>query len=99
MRATLFSLLAGAVLSVSSLAANADSYRDDLDGTPSAGAMAFDLLLVRPVGIAATVLGTGLFVVQLPLSLIQGTPPRDPAKKLIVEPAKFTFERPLGSME
>ena len=46
-----------------------------------------------------TVLGTGLFVLQLPLSLIQGTPPSDPARKLIMEPAKFTFERPLGAME
>lgn len=61
--------------------------------------MLVDLVLVRPVSLVATVLGTGLFVLQLPLSLIQGTPPSDPARKLIVEPAKYTFQRPLGSME
>lgn len=61
--------------------------------------MAFDLVLVRPLGLVATVLGTGLFILQLPLSLIQGEPPVDPAKRLIVEPAQFTFQRPLGQMD
>jgi hypothetical protein len=79
--------------------ATADETRETLDGTPSAGAMAFDLILVRPVGLVATVLGAGLFVLQLPLSMIQGEPPSAPAKKLVVEPAQFTFSRPLGVME
>jgi hypothetical protein len=79
--------------------ATADEYQDALEGKPSAGAMAFDLVLVRPVGLVATVLGAGLFVLQLPLSMIQGTPPSDPAQKLVVEPAAFTFKRPLGAMD
>jgi hypothetical protein len=72
---------------------------EEVDTAPSGVAMAADLLIVRPLGLVATVLGTGLFVLQLPLSLIQGEPPNDAARKLVVEPAQFTFSRPLGDME
>lgn len=72
---------------------------DDVDTAPSAIAMTADLLIVRPLGLVATVLGTGLFILQLPLSLVQGEPPSEPARKLIVEPAAFTFSRPLGDLE
>lgn len=99
MRKTILSAAVGAALALCSSLAVADEYGDDISGTPSAGAMAFDLLIVRPVGLVATVLGTGLFVLSLPLSLVQGEPPSDPAKKLVVEPARYTFQRPLGEME
>ena len=69
------------------------------DNAPSAGAMAFDLVVIRPLSLVATMLGSGLFLLQLPLDLIQGTPPIDPAQKLVVEPARYTFDRPLGVME
>lgn len=91
--------IAAALLAAASGFASADEYRDSADDTPGAGAMAFDLVVVRPLGLVATVLGTGLFVLQLPLSLIQGVPPMDPAQRLIVEPAQFTFQRPLGQIE
>lgn len=76
----------------------AQEYREGIDDTPSAGAMAFDLLIVRPVGLVATVAGVGLFVLHLPLSIIMGEPPTAPAHRFIVEPARFTFQRPLGEM-
>jgi hypothetical protein len=98
-RKTILRVAAGAALVFAASAVNADEFRDTVDDSPSAGAMAFDLLVVRPVGLVATVLGTGLFVLQLPLSFIQGEAPSDPAQKLVVEPAKFTFTRPLGAME
>jgi hypothetical protein len=98
-RKTILGVALGATLSLSAGLATADEIRDDLNGTPSAGAMAFDLVIVRPVGLVATVLGAGLFVLQLPLSMIQGEPPSGPAQKLVVEPAQFTFKRPLGVME
>jgi hypothetical protein len=60
--------------------------------------MGFDLLLARPVGLAATVLGTAIFVVGLPFEAISGDF-ADPARRLVVEPAKFTFTRKLGVME
>jgi len=61
----------------------------------SAGAMTADLLLVRPVGIVACVLGSAVFVVSLPFSLLGGNS-GESAQKLVAEPAKFTFTRPLG---
>jgi len=62
---------------------------------PSAPAMLFDLVLVRPFGLAATAIGTGVFFVSLPFSAIGGN--SDAAfKKLVVAPAGFTFNRPLG---
>jgi hypothetical protein len=95
----LIHLIAAAALAVSTANVFADEYREGVDDTPSAGAMAFDLVVVRPVALVGTVLGTGLFILGIPLSLIQGEPPMDPAKKLVVEPAKFTFQRPLGQMD
>lgn len=57
--------------------------------------MAVDILLVRPVGIAATVVGTALFIVSWPFSALGGN--TDEAyQAFMVEPAKFTFKRPLG---
>jgi hypothetical protein len=61
----------------------------------SAGAMAVDLLVVRPVGVVSLVIGSALFVVALPFSLLGGNT-GESAKKLVAEPAKFTFNRPLG---
>ncbi len=64
----------------------------------SAEAMIADGLLLRPAGIVATVLGTAVFVVTLPFSI----PTRSvgkAAQKLIVDPARYTFVRPLGQIE
>ena len=59
------------------------------------GKMAVDLLLVRPVGIAATLVGSVIFVVALPFTLISGDTQHS-LDKLIKEPGKYTFDRPLG---
>ena len=64
----------------------------------SAEAMIADGLLLRPAGIVATVLGTAVFVVTLPFSI----PTRSvgkAAQKLIVDPARYTFVRPLGQID
>jgi hypothetical protein len=63
---------------------------------PSTPGMLFDLVFGRPFGIAATVLGTGLFLVSLPFSALGGNAGMA-YKNLVVAPAKFTFKRPLGA--
>ncbi len=69
------------------------------DGRPppgvTAGATATDLLVARPGGLAATVLGTAIFVVGLPFTLINGST-EQAAQTLVVNPASYTFARPLG---
>jgi hypothetical protein len=62
----------------------------------NAVSMMFDLVLLRPLGLAATVVGTAFFVVSLPFSVLGGNT-GEAAKKLMVEPAKYTFTRPLGA--
>ncbi len=62
----------------------------------NAASMIFDLVLLRPLGLAATVVGTAFFVVSLPFSVLGGNT-GEAAKKLMVEPAKYTFTRPLGA--
>ena len=59
------------------------------------GKMVADILLVRPLGLVSTVAGTAAFIVSLPFSLI-GRNAKSAAQKLVVEPAIFTFVRPLG---
>ncbi len=82
--------LAFVPFTTSALAESATATQDN-----SAGGMTVDLLLVRPVGIASLVLGSAVFVAGLPFSLLGGNT-GESAKKLIAEPAKFTFNRPLG---
>lgn len=62
---------------------------------PSAAAMGIDLLLLRPLGAVSTVVGSGLFVVSLPLSAV-GMNTNEAAMRLVGEPARYTFVRPLG---
>ncbi|MDS4026880.1 MAG: hypothetical protein RKO25_07855 [Candidatus Contendobacter sp.] len=61
----------------------------------TADTTAADLLIARPGGLAATVLGTAVFVVGLPFTLINGSTGQA-AQKLVVDPAQYTFTRPLG---
>jgi hypothetical protein len=62
----------------------------------NAVSMIFDLVLLRPLGLAATAVGTAFFVVSLPFSVLGGNT-GEAAKKLVVAPAKYTFTRPLGA--
>ncbi len=57
--------------------------------------MVADGLIARPLGIASTIIGTGLFIVTLPFSFIGGNV--DEASQVLVqEPANYTFGRCLG---
>ena len=67
----------------------------ELDDDIIAGKMAGDALVVRPLGIAATVIGGAIFVISLPFSVLGGN--TKPAfDYLLADPFKFTFSRPLG---
>jgi len=65
---------------------------------PSAGLMAADLVLARPLGIASTALGCVIFVASLPFSLPGGNS-KAVFKTTVGKPAEFTFKRPLGAFE
>lgn len=60
--------------------------------------MAVDLVLMRPLGIVATVVGTVGFVVALPFTLPTGTT-GDTAREWVAAPFEYTFNRPLGQFD
>lgn len=66
--------------------------------TPSAAAMLVDGVFIRPLGAVATVIGSVIFVVTLPFSLLGGNV-GDAGQALIGDPARLTFMRPLGEFD
>jgi len=57
-----------------------------------------DAVVVRPVSLAVTALGAGLFVVALPFS-VPSKSTAATAEALVNYPARMTFERPLGDLD
>ncbi len=57
-----------------------------------------DFMLLRPLGVAASVVGTGFFLVSLPFSVLGGNT-KMVFEKTVAEPFRFTFFRPLGKVE
>jgi hypothetical protein len=62
---------------------------------PTGAEMIYDTIVIRPIGIVATVLGAAMYVVSYPFSA-SGDNVDEAKIKLMDEPAKFTFKRPLG---
>lgn len=60
--------------------------------------MAVDLVLVRPLGIAASVIGAAGFVIALPFTLASGST-GETACEWIGAPLDYTFRRPLGDFD
>jgi hypothetical protein len=60
--------------------------------------MVVDIVIMRPLGLAATVIGTALTIVALPFTIPTGSV-GDSARELIVKPAQYTFKRPLGKFD
>jgi len=73
--------------------------QDEMSGEKgSAEAMIGDLVIVRPLGITATAVGAVFFVASMPFSLA-GMNTEEAFKKLVAEPADFTFARALGDVD
>jgi hypothetical protein len=66
---------------------------------PDAGAAAVaDIAIVRPVCLAATVIGSAFFVVSLPFAFLTHSVDKT-ADALVRAPARATFVRPIGDMD
>ena len=79
--------------------------KHDKNSTEAAGYnpyfVPFDLLITRPLGLAATVTGTALFIVMSPFTALSSiAPPHDAFERVadvfIIVPATYTFLRPMG---
>ena len=82
------------VLTISLSGAAYGSEYDD-NGSLSVAA---DAVVVRPACLVATVLGSAIFVVVLPVAAISKSV-KTTAHALVAKPAKATFTRPLGDMD
>lgn len=85
--------LSGAVFVTAAVAADID----DNYGLSRSEAIFIDGLLVRPVMIVTTAVGVVAFVATLPFSILGGNVD-EAGQKLVVEPAEYTFVRPLGEL-
>lgn len=82
---------------------SAPAYAEYLDKNHSTFFVIPDILIYRPIGIAVTAVGVGLFVATSPLTAIaQISPPHDAFEKmsdiLIKAPGRYTFSRPAGNL-
>lgn len=77
------------------LAFSSVGHANTVEETPSALAMTGDALLIRPALLATTVVGTAVYIVSLPFSLLGGNA-AEAGETLVVGPAKATFVRCLG---
>ena len=92
-------LISVLILSLITLSFGSFAYAksDYEESDPGGAAMFADFIIIRPLGIISTVLGSALFVVSLPFTALgQNVGPA--YEKMVVTPAKFTFERPLGHL-
>jgi hypothetical protein len=53
---------------------------------------------MRPLSLVGTVVGTAIYIVALPFNLVTLNL-AEPGRRLVVEPAKYTFTRELGNLE
>jgi ABC-type molybdate transport system permease subunit len=86
-------MLALGSLSISTSASAGETY--NFNSKPSAGDMLLDMVFMRPIMLVGTVVGTAVFVVTSPFSALGGNI-GEAAETLVVEPAQYTFVRPLG---
>jgi len=87
---TLMATVAACLLAFSSL-----GHARAIDESPSALAMTGDAVFVRPVLLATTIVGSVVYLVSLPFSLLGGNA-EEAGEVLVVGPAKATFVRCLG---
>jgi hypothetical protein len=86
------------LLSILSLSTTAQARSEEVPGSAS---VILDIMLIRPIGLVATVVGAGVFVALSPLTALASIPaPHDAFIKtgqiLVLAPGAYTFVRPLG---
>ena len=64
-------------------------------GSGDGMSMTMDVLIARPAALAATVIGTAVFIVALPFAVTSGSVGAT-ACELVATPFKYTFVRPVG---
>lgn len=97
MKTLLFSLVTSVILSVSVMADSGTCTPcDESDWSVERGFAAVgDLLVVRPLGAAATIGGFGIFAVVSPFAAMADST-EEVFNTLVEKPSEYTFQRDLG---
>ncbi len=85
-------LAIGLILVVGSVSLAAEGWAQ-VQGKPDDDLPLADLFIARPLGFAAGILGTGLFIVSLPFTIPAKSVDKA-AKMLVTDPFHFSFSRP-----
>jgi|SRR6478735_484344 len=93
-RRTVLAISWVASMTGSGLAMAQETYPGDADS----GAMAADLIFVRPVALVSSVVGAAIFVVTLPFTLPTQSA-EEAGRVLVSSPLEYTFNRPLGDFD
>jgi len=87
-------------LTLGPVASRAQDNRTDIDAAfnDKGAEMLLDTVVVRPLSLATTIVGIGLWVVSLPFS-IPGGNMNEVGKEFIYKPGEYTFGRALGEWD
>lgn len=88
-------------MTLNALSAMATHVEGDLNtkkGSPDPAVIIADLVVARPLGLVVTVIGSAIFVVSLPFAAL-GDNIEETKESLVIIPAEYTFQRPLGRFE
>lgn len=84
------------LLSAAPLAPQALAQAEAETEEASAGSMAYDFLVMRPLGFAATAIGSVIFVLSMPFTALTDDV-GEASQKLVADPWQYTVDRPLGT--
>lgn len=73
----------------------AQQYMDTEREKPTGGMMMWDALVMRPIGIVGTAVGSVVWVISYPFAALGGNVDES-TEALVQEPFDWTFQRPLG---
>ncbi len=88
-------LLAVSLVQIPAHAGTTTRYSTQDRGDIPLDATLFDLLILRPMGIAACAVGVAASVVAFPFAATTGAG-SEVGDKLLTEPFEYTFQRPIG---
>ena len=70
-------------------------YYTTVEQEPTGGQMMWDAIVMRPIGIVGTALGSVVWLVSYPFAALGGNADES-TQKLVAQPFNWTFNRPLG---
>jgi len=73
-------------------------YYSEVEPEPTGGMMMWDAVVMRPLGIVGTALGSVVWLVSYPFAALGGNADES-TQKLVAQPFNWTFHRPLGYFE